>query len=81
MIILQKGNNNILKNSLIKMFWKHHNFFTPCCVHFILREDHCVALFQLSNCVQGVVVVQNDTTQSGFDPSLSAPIIRHDKVG
>ena len=26
MIILQKGNNNILKNSLIKMFWKHHNF-------------------------------------------------------
>ena len=59
------------------MFWNITTFLDH--VAYTLFHVH-ITLFQLSNCVQGVVVVQNDTQQSGCDPSLSAPIIRHEKI-
>ena len=41
----------------------------------ISRAYHCATLYQLSNCVHGVLVVQNDAGRSINDPPLSATII------
>ena len=61
------------------MFWKYHNILHH--VSYTLFHVQITVLLSFNCQIVFMVVVQNDTQQSGYDPSLSAAIIRHDKIG